>query len=80
MSHMRDCRLLDGKLQYPEPLDKLQYRSLHYTVLLCSERVDGVQAGSATRGDGGSGQSAEDEPKRCQSDSPGIGCCDAVEE
>jgi hypothetical protein len=51
---MRDCRLLDGKLQYaPEPLDKLQYRSLHQTVLLCSECVDGVQAGSATSGDGG---------------------------
>jgi hypothetical protein len=77
---MRDCRLLDGKLQYPEPLDKLQYRSLHYTVLLCSERVDGVQAGSATRGDGGGGQPAKDESEGRQGDSPGIGRGDTVEE
>jgi hypothetical protein len=54
--------------------------SLHSTVLLCSERVDGVQAGSATRGDGCGGQPAEDEPEGRQGDSPGVGCGDTVKE
>src|SRR5579863_3434672 len=48
--------------------------------LLCPERVDGIQAGGATRWDGCSDQSAQDETKGRQSDRPGIGCGDTIEE
>jgi len=54
-------------------------RPFGWRFFLCSERVDGVQAGSATRGDDGGGEPAEEEPEGHQRHNPGIGCGSGAE-